>query len=226
MPPSIAVPFLSLSETLGIPPVATYAAVCLWNYGLKNPAGAIDDPENLESLLTFTGTEDEAWFYLISVAIEARGAPTIALMLAALRATRENDRKTVIDCLKIFSSRIQDLTLLLRRMHEKCRPHVFYFGIRPFLAGSKRMAEAGLPRGVFYDTGSDSDTYREYSGGSNAQSSLFQAFDIIMGVEHYPTGTKKDPAAKSPEDTPPAPKHSFMQVCVVSLELPFKVSVN
>ena len=214
MPPAISIPFLSLSETLQIPPVATYAAVCLWNYSLRDPNKPVDDLENLESLLTFTGTEDEAWFYLVSVAIEARGAPTIPLMLEALRAARDDDIQTVKDCLNIFSSRIEDLTLLLKRMYEKCRPHVFYFGIRPFLAGSKRMAEAGLPNGVFYDTGSDDDCYREYSGGSNAQSSLIQAFDIILGVEHYPTGQKKDPAASSLEGTAPPPKHNFIQVCI------------
>nr|BAK81919.1 indoleamine 2,3-dioxygenase alpha/beta type [Tuber melanosporum] len=211
LPPAVSIPFLRLSETLGIPPVATYAAVCLWNYRLRDLNKPADDPENLESLLTFTGTEDEAWFYLISVAIEARGAPTIPLMLEAMRAARDDDTQTVKDCLNIFSSRIEDLTLLLKRMYEKCRPHVFYFGIRPFLAGSKRMAEAGLPNGVFYDTGSDDDCYREYSGGSNAQSSLIQAFDIILGVEHYPTGQKKDPAISSLEGTAPPPKHNFIQ---------------
>ncbi|CUS14078.1 unnamed protein product [Tuber aestivum] len=211
LPPAISIPFLGLSETLQIPPVATYAAVCLWNYGLRDLDGPVDDPENLESLLTFTGTEDEAWFYLISVAIEARGAPTIPLMLEAMRAARDDDIRTVKDCLRIFSSRIEDLTLLLKRMYERCRPHVFYFGIRPFLAGSKRMAEAGLPNGVFYDTGSDGDCYREYSGGSNAQSSLIQAFDIILGVEHYPTGQKKDPTVSSLEGTAPPPKHNFIQ---------------
>ncbi|KAG0638022.1 indoleamine 2,3-dioxygenase alpha/beta type [Tuber brumale] len=211
LPPAISIPFLRLSETLQIPPVATYATVCLWNYRLRDLNKPVDDPENLESLLTFTGTEDEAWFYLISVAIEARGAPTIPLMLEAMRAARDDDIQTVKDCLNIFSSRIEDLTLLLKRMYERCRPHVFYFGIRPFLAGSKRMAEAGLPNGVFYDTGSNDDCYREYSGGSNAQSSLIQAFDIILGVEHYPTGQKKDPVVSSLEGTAPPPKHNFIQ---------------
>ncbi|KAA8565293.1 hypothetical protein EYC84_011016 [Monilinia fructicola] len=32
LPPSITVPLLHISNYLEVPPVATYAAVCLWNF--------------------------------------------------------------------------------------------------------------------------------------------------------------------------------------------------
>lgn len=44
--------------------------------------------ENIMTLQTFTGSYDEQWFYLISVAIEARSAPIIPLMLEAISAAR------------------------------------------------------------------------------------------------------------------------------------------
>lgn len=167
--------------------------------------------ENLATLTTFTGSIDESWFYLISVAIEARGAPIIPLMMAAIEAARSNDSATVAACLRAFAERLDDLGTLLQRMHESCDPQVFYNRIRPFLAGSKNMAEAGLPDGVIYEDGTGTEKFRQYSGGSNAQSSIIQFFDIILGIEHRPTGEKKDAASESElEGTAPPPKHNFL----------------
>jgi indoleamine 2,3-dioxygenase len=192
--------------------VATYAAVCLWNFKPLFPEEAIDNLENLSTLTTFTGSLDESWFYLISVAIEARGAPLIPLMLAAMAAARRNDRSTVISNLQIFAERLDELGALLQRMYENCDPHVFYHRIRPFLAGSKNMADAGLPNGVLYEDGSGREEYRQYSGGSNAQSSLIQFFDVSLGVEHRPTGERKIESSESEEGIAPPAKHNFLQV--------------
>ena len=150
----------------------------------------MDTLENLSTLLTFTGSLDESWFYLVSVAIEARGAPLLPLMLNAISAAQRDDSRIVTECLHTFAETLDELGSLLVRMYENCDPHVFYHRIRPFLAGSKNMAEAGLPNGVIYEDGSGRETYRQYGGGSNAQSSLIQFFDIVLGIEHRPTGEK------------------------------------
>ena len=123
--------------------------------------------------------------------MEARGGPTIALMLDAVAAARANDSFTVTHCLQAFAQRLDELGGLLLKMYENCDPHVFYHRIRPFLAGSKNMGDAGLPNGVLFDTGSSRDHFCQYGGGSNAQSSLIQFFDIILGVEHRPTGMRR-----------------------------------
>ncbi|KAK0615289.1 indoleamine 2,3-dioxygenase [Bombardia bombarda] len=213
LPPSIAVPLLKVSQHLEVPPVATYASLCLWNFKPLFVDEDIDNLENLATLNTFTGSLDESWFYLVSVAMEARGAPIISLMLTAVAAARQNDAATVTRCLATFAERLDDLTTLLQRMHESCDPTIFYNRIRPFLAGSKNMAEAGLPHGVIYEDGSADgpETYRQYSGGSNAQSSLIQFFDIVLGIEHRPTGEKKNHADESErEGRAPAPRHNFI----------------
>ncbi|EGX90278.1 indoleamine 2,3-dioxygenase [Cordyceps militaris CM01] len=188
VPLQISIPLLTISHRLEILPVATYAAVCLWNFKPLFMNEDIDNLENLASLNTFTGSMDESWFYLVSVAIEARGAPILDLGLTAMEAVRLNDSSLVTNCLCAFAERMTDLTGLLQRMHESCDPTVFYNRIRPYLAGSKNMGEAGLPHGVIYEDGSGTETFRQYSGGSNAQSSLIQFFDIFLGIKHFPTG--------------------------------------
>ncbi|KAK3936544.1 Indoleamine 2,3-dioxygenase [Diplogelasinospora grovesii] len=204
LPPSIAVPLLQVSEHLEVLPVATYASLCLWNFNPLFVDETIDNLENLATLNTFTGSLDESWFYLVSVAIEARGAPIIPLMLTAIAAARFDDAPTVTRCLQTFAERLDDLGTLLQRMNESCDPTIFYHRIRPFLAGSKNMAEAGLPNGVIYEDGSGKETYRQYSGGSNAQSSIIQFFDIVLGIDHRPTGEKTRTGRAS------APRHNFI----------------
>ncbi|KAH6605575.1 hypothetical protein Trco_004728 [Trichoderma cornu-damae] len=213
LPPQISIPLLDVSRRLEVPPVATYAAVCLWNFKPLFVDEDIDSLENLATLLTFTGAMDESWFYLVSVAIEARGAPIISLMLTAIAAARRNDSAAVARCLRTFAERLTDLTNILQRMHESCDPVIFYNRIRPFLAGSKNMAEAGLPFGVIYDDGTGGDTYRQYSGGSNAQSSLIQFFDVALGIQHRPTGEKMGDASPEPvrRGRGAKPKHNFIQ---------------
>jgi len=217
LPKCIAIPFLAVSEHLEVPPVVTYAACCLWNFQPIYAAGPIDMMENLTTLNTFTGTMDESWFYLVSVAIEARGAPTIHLMLEAMQAVRRGDSYTVSECLALFAERIMDLRELLGRMYDHCTPRAFYFQIRPFLAGSKNMAEAGLPNGVLFEDGSGDEEYRQYAGGSNAQSSLIQFFDIALGVQHRPTGVKKGQSETKGDGHAPPSKHNFIEVRTLPL---------
>ncbi|KAK3339696.1 Indoleamine 2,3-dioxygenase [Lasiosphaeria hispida] len=183
LPPPISTPLLQISHHLNLPPVATYAALSLWNFRTTDP----DDLTNLSaihSLHTFTGTRDESWFYAVSIAIEARGARTIPLLLHALHSASVHDYPAVTTALHDLTQCITSLGDLLERMDEQCDPNVFYHRIRPFLAGSKNMAAAGLPCGVFYDRGGGEGEWRQLRGGSNGQSSLVQFFDGVLGVEH------------------------------------------
>lgn len=187
LPPCVAKPFLEIAKHLELTPCATYAGVALWNYTSQLEMDSTE-PDHLSVLNSFTGTKDEEWFMVISIAIEAKGARLIQLMLDAISAATLNDASLLTVLLCRFTDAIQDLTRTLKRMYEKNDPQVFFHQLRPFLAGSKNMASAGLPRGVFYDVGDGVGEWHQYSGGSNAQSSLLQTFDIFLGVNHSATG--------------------------------------
>ncbi|RDI88954.1 hypothetical protein Vi05172_g1669 [Venturia inaequalis] len=188
LPPQISIPFLTVADHFDLPTTASYSATNLWNYAPLCPGLDLCQPENLRCLVTFTGTKDEEWFYLISVAMEARGGRIVKEMLAALAAACSNKADVVAAALLDLAETIKELGALLARMFKHCDPYVFYYDIRPMLAGSKNMAHAGLPKGVWYDEGEGKGQWREYSGGSNAQSSLLQFFDAVLGVEHKATG--------------------------------------
>ncbi|KAK4120300.1 Indoleamine 2,3-dioxygenase [Parathielavia appendiculata] len=196
LPPSITRPLLAVSHHLGIPPVAAYASLNLWNFTSASPANDLSDLDALQALHTFTGTPDESWFYMVSVAMESQGAYIIPVMLTALHTLStsppsrisSSSLPTATKALTEMTTCIHKLGNLLDRMDEHCSPQVFYHRIRPFLAGSKNMVAAGLPRGVFYDEGDGRGEWRQLRGGSNGQSSLIQFLDVVLGVEHAAEG--------------------------------------
>lgn len=182
----------------------------LWNFTVQHEESDLAEPDNLSLLTSFTGTEDENWFYMISVAIEARGAKLLQMMLNTIDAVKANDSAGVTSLLRAFTNGLKDSGRVLERMYEHCAPAVFFHHLRPFLAGSKNMAAAGLPNGVFYDRGDGIGEWHQYSGGSNAQSSLIQAFDIFLGVEHSASGNiKSDQTRQTPS------KNGYIQVCEI-----------
>lgn len=187
LPVQLADPWVETADHFGLPAISSYAGVCLWNFKSIYPGVAPQDwnLDNLATLMTFTGSYDEAWFYLVSTAIERQGAPCLTHGLDAIKACRNNDAEAVVENLQALAEAIDAMTTTLARMFEMCDPHTFYFRIRPYLAGWKNMEDAGLPYGVRY--GNDPE-YKQISGGSNAQSSLIQALDILLNVEHHPTG--------------------------------------
>lgn len=199
IPDVIAQPLLKISDELGIAPLSTYASVVLWNFKpVIDDADLVDDImdlANLTTINTFTGGMDESWFYLVSVVFEKEGSSCLVAGLEAIQAVRDNDSGKLIEQLEIIAQTIDKLGTLLMRMNEMCDPHIFYYRIRPFLAGWKNMADVGLPHGVKYGPNGD---YKVFAGGSNAQSSLIQAIDILLGVEHYPSGkSRSDQSGKT-----------------------------
>ncbi|PHH80552.1 hypothetical protein CDD80_1064 [Ophiocordyceps camponoti-rufipedis] len=182
LPPQISVPFLRVSTELELPPVLTASAANAWNFTCSGAQAS--DPDSLDALVSFTGTESESWFLLVGTAIEAKGAGMVKVALATLDAMDTNNYPALIDALKSVRSFILDTTALLSRQYEKCDPMVFYHQIRPYYAGSKNMEAAGLPRGIFYDEGDGRGQWRQLQGGSMGQSPLIHLFDAILGIDH------------------------------------------
>ncbi|KAI9363739.1 Indoleamine 2,3-dioxygenase [Pilaira anomala] len=220
LPSNLAIPWTGIAEHLGLCPVVCHAAVVLWNYRLLDREGPID-LSNLAALSTYSGSLDEAWFYLITTAIESSGAPCLSQITYAIENIRTENLDGLLSNFKVIESALGNMNDDLKRMYEKCDPYVFYWKIRPYLAGWENMAEAGLPLGLIYEgvetlwsaqTDEYADMshldeaerllsqYRRYAGGSAAQSSLIAALDVAFGVEHHRTGEK--PSFIKPSDLP------------------------
>lgn len=209
LPDSIAIPLLEISDILGLPPLSTYSSLVLWNYKpiISNEECEVNelDLSNITTINTFTGSMDESWFYLVSVIFERIGSRSINIGLKSIAAVRKHDINTVIECLEFLAENIDELGSILMKMEEMCDPHIFYYRLRPYLAGWKGMSDLGIPNGIKYGEKGD---YKIFAGGSNAQSSLIQFLDILLGIEHFSIGTKR--SAIKGQISPETSKNSFI----------------
>ncbi|RAL02614.1 indoleamine 2,3-dioxygenase [Aspergillus ibericus CBS 121593] len=185
LPLSIVRPLMEVAQYFQVQPCATFAAFCLWNFsvpksGPEDVETCLAQPDNLSTIASFTGTQDESWFFSISNAIEARGGQIIPPLLNALRAVQSNDLSQLEEFLQEICTSLEEICLTLMRMSEQCEPSVFYHQLRPMLCGSRDVTSIGRPKGVCYPNGGD----------SNAQSSTIQLFDIILGIHHEAAETE------------------------------------
>lgn len=188
LPAQVSVPLCKLSEELEVLPIITYASTVLWNFRLIpfGPATPKLSSDQVAIVQTFRGSGDEAWFYLSSWAIEATGAPAISTLIQAMHHAEAGDMTQLTKSLQSVAETLDEIIAELKRLPEHCDPSYFYWHIRPYLAGSSNMKDAGLSsEGIIYQGVSSQPS--KLAGASAAQSPLIQALDIFFGVEHSPT---------------------------------------
>lgn len=186
VPIQLSVPLWYISDILKIKPILTHAGVDLWNWKLKNPSGGVV-LDNLELISSLTGTQDEAWFYLIMTAIEGLGKDIIKVIESIYKPSRyhtidyKDTDQLLTSQLNKLHTLIKDANKILNRMPEKCKPDIFYNTLRPFLTGSTNKEL--FPDGIVYCGVNDNKPVR-LNGGSAAESSLIPVIDIFLGVKH------------------------------------------
>ncbi len=173
IPRNLSVPWRYVSTRLGRPPVLSHASAVLANWKLKENFGLLS-LDNLEPMVTFTGTPDEKWFYMITVEIESQAAEAVSAAALALEYSNTKNPENLLQQLKVIRNALRIMTLTLKKMKDGCDPSVFYNKIRPFLASFSK---------VQYDMGGRLIT-ESWHGGSAAQSSVLQFLDAALGVKH------------------------------------------
>lgn len=179
LPKKLAVPWCSVAEHVSLQPVITYASTVLYNYKLIEPKGPLGE-NNIQAIATFTGTEDESWFYIGAIFVETAAVPGLKAMQRIFSAMPVNDYESISEDLGIVAESLYNMKTGLNRMYERCDPKVFYVDIRPFQAGSKGLE--AFPEGIIYE-GVESPL-RQYHGASAAQNSAIHAYDIFLGIQH------------------------------------------
>ncbi len=172
LPQSIAVPWVQVASRLDRQPALAHASLVLQNWALIDEEGPIA-LGNIRTLIQFHGGIDEAWFYLVTTAIEAVGANILSALATCKVAIKHQEHQQVKAAMDIILLHLVELVNTLNRMYEHCDPYIFHTRVRPFLASLKHIEYQGC-----------ANNPRNYFGGSAAQSSLLQAIDGAFGIKH------------------------------------------
>ena len=173
LPSKLAIPWHTVAKHIGVPPVATYAAVVLYNYTLKDPSRTVD-ADNLQAALTFTGSSKESWFFMVHVLEETAAAPGLEAIVTAYKALSSKDNEALGRSLQTIAESLHLMKTTLAKMYDHCTPEFFYNELRPFLC---------FPASGILYSGVSSEVKR-YRSGSAAQDSAIPAFNIFLGTKH------------------------------------------
>jgi len=183
LPRQLAQPWCVIARRLGRPPVLSYASYALDNWRRFDPYGPLR-VENLAILQNFLGGQDEDWFILIHVEIEALAARALRAAPGARDAASRGDGAALTARLEEVAAALEAMLASLRRMPERCDPYVYFTRVRPFIHGWKN--HPALPNGVVYEGVAPLLAPQRLRGETGAQSTIVPVLDALLGVAHAP----------------------------------------
>ncbi len=182
LPACLAQPIVALSDKLDQPPLMTYSGYVLDNWAKidKNKPINLD---NIYMIQNFLAGQDEAWFVLVHVAIEAHAGEVLASMGPIIEASQNDDSETVQNLLEANALRWAGINAIFDRMPEKCDPYIYFERVRPYIHGWKD--NPALPDGIIYEGveryGNKAQAFR---GQTGSQSSIVPSMDALLCVGH------------------------------------------
>ena len=182
LPANLAVPMVALAEHLGQQPLLPYSGYVLDNWGLVDPSRPID-LDNIYMIQNFLNGQDENWFVLIHVAIEAAAGKALAAFGPAIEASNAGDAATTRSILEGIGETWKTINSIFDRMPERCDPYIYFERVRPYIHGWKD--NPALPDGIIYEGVEKYGTKAQaFRGQTGSQSSIVPAMDALMGVGH------------------------------------------
>ncbi|MCM8729557.1 indoleamine 2,3-dioxygenase [Hephaestia sp. GCM10023244] len=182
LPANLAVPFVRIADTLGVPPVMNYSGYVLDNWLRIDKSQPIVF-DNIAMHQHFAGGTDEAGFVLTHVAIEAAAGPALDLAVELTHAADARDALAAEAMLHDLATVWRAICGIFDRMTERCDPAFYFTRIRPYLNGWHD--NPALPQGMVYE-GVDRFAERPIAmrGQTGSQSSIVPAMDALFGVTH------------------------------------------
>lgn len=182
LPAPLAVPIWALARRLGQQPLLPYSAYVLDNWDRLDRNGPIS-LDNIWMIQNFLAGQDEAWFVLVHVAIEARAGEMLAEIPAIIEAVTNGDARAVEGSLVRCNHVWDDVNAIFDRMPERCDPYIYFHRVRPYIHGWKDNPALG--EGLIYEgvaeTGGRPQSFR---GQTGSQSTIVPAMDALLGVGH------------------------------------------
>lgn len=182
LPANLAVPMVAVADRLGQAPLLPYSGYVLDNWARidRNAPISLD---NIAMVQNFIGGDDENWFVMVHVAIEAEAGQALQLACELVQCATMEDVAGATARLTAMADVWTRINAIFDRMPERCDPYVYYHRVRPYIHGWAN--NPALPDGLIYEgvarLGGRGQSYR---GQTGSQSSIVPAMDALFGVDH------------------------------------------
>lgn len=180
LPANLARPMVALADRLGQAPLLPYSGYVLDNWARIDKAGAIA-LENIRMVQNFAGGEDENWFVLVHVAIEAEAGVLLDNAVRLIAASEAGDAATCEALLTEMDAAWERIYAHFKRMPERCDPYVYFNRVRPWIHGWAN--NPALDGGLIYEGLYDGQP-QALRGQTGSQSSIVPAMDALLVVRH------------------------------------------
>jgi indoleamine 2,3-dioxygenase len=182
LPANLAIPMCAIGDHLGLPPLLPYSGYVLDNWYRLDKSGGIT-LDNIAMHQNFLGGQDENWFVLVHVAIEAEAGRALELATNLVDAAAQRDAAMVEQLLSEMNRVWDAINAHFDRMPERCDPYVYYQRVRPYIHGWKN--NPATPNGLIYEGVAKYDGRPQaFRGQTGSQSSIVPAMDGLFQVVH------------------------------------------
>ena len=182
LPRRLACPIVDLADRIGQQPLLPYSGYVLDNWARIDADGPID-LSNIRMIQNFLAGQDEAWFVLVHVAIEARAGAALAAIPRIIAACERDDPDAARSELEAMAGVWADMQAIFERMPERCDPYIYFERVRPYIHGWANNPALG--EGIVYEGverfGGRPQAFR---GQTGSQSSIVPSMDALLQVGH------------------------------------------
>ncbi|HUQ13451.1 MAG TPA: indoleamine 2,3-dioxygenase [Novosphingobium sp.] len=182
LPGNLGRPMSALADRLGQAPLLPYSAYVLDNWSRIDKAGPIA-LDNIRMHQNFLGGQDENWFVLVHVAIEAEAGPILDDAVKLVGAARARDAAEAERLLVAMNAGWERIYAAFGTMTERCDPYIYFNRVRPYIHGWANNPALG--KGLVYE-GVDkfAGAPQAFRGQTGSQSSIVPSMDALFGVRH------------------------------------------
>lgn len=184
LPANLARPAVAIAERLDQAPLLAYSDYVLNNWARIDKTGSVT-LDNIRMVQNFAGGEDENWFVMVHVAIEAEAAVMLDNAVKLVSVARNGDETEAERLLAEMHEAWERIYGHFARMPERCDPYVYFHRVRPYIHGWANNPALG--GGLVYEGvekfGGKPQAFR---GQTGSQSSIMPSMDALFGVGHSP----------------------------------------
>lgn len=183
LPANLARPMVAISDRLGQAPLLPYSGYVLDNWARLDKSAPVS-LDNIYMYQNFAGGDDENWFVLVHVAIEAEAGVLLDNAARLVIAAKQGDGAEAERLLVEMNEAWERIYGHFARMGERCDPYIYFHRVRPYIHGwanNPALEQGGLIYEGVEKLGGKPQALR---GQTGSQSSIVPAMDALFRVQH------------------------------------------